>query len=218
MRSNETTTRGSETAKAWANDQAERVGVAVRELRVTRGLSASQLSARTSYVGFPITRATIAKIESNSRSAKLDVAEIQTLAAALEVAPLELLFPGLISRPVDIFPSRQGDSLEAALQFTGEALTGFDFSKIPGDPSIANVADRYDWLDNLGQSGERLGLARQWQGLIEQAVELEDRIADLSDTEPVEHSANLLSQLAQVNRLLEFLLARMRSLGMEVDR
>ncbi|WP_156519392.1 helix-turn-helix domain-containing protein [Rhodococcus sp. EPR-134] len=218
MRSNEATTRGSETARAWANDQAERVGVAVRELRVTRGLSASQLSARTSHVGFPITRATIAKIESNSRSAKLDVAEIQTLAAALEVAPLELLFPGLISRQVDIFPGRQGDSLEATLQFTGEFLTGFDFSEIPGDPSVADVDDRYDWLDNLGQSGERLGLARQWQELLHQAMELEDRIADLPDTEPVEHSANLLSQLAQVNRLLEFLLARMRSLGMEVDR
>ncbi|KZF14431.1 hypothetical protein A2J01_08325 [Rhodococcus sp. EPR-134] len=146
------------------------------------------------------------------------MAEIQTLAAALEVAPLELLFPGLISRQVDIFPGRQGDSLEATLQFTGEFLTGFDFSEIPGDPSVADVDDRYDWLDNLGQSGERLGLARQWQELLHQAMELEDRIADLPDTEPVEHSANLLSQLAQVNRLLEFLLARMRSLGMEVDR
>lgn len=48
--------------------------------------------------GYPITRATIAKIESNSRNSKVDVAEVLTLAAALEVSPRDLMFHGYPDR------------------------------------------------------------------------------------------------------------------------
>jgi len=207
--------RGSETAKRWANDQAERVGEEVRRLRMERNLSAVQLAARTEHVGYPITRATIAKIESNTRSAKLDVAELIALAAALEVAPLELLYPGLISKPVEIWPGRHGDSLEAALQFSGEQVMGFDFTGIHNDPS-ATDEDADGW-PNVARSSERLGLARQWNDLIHVLMEYEDRLEDYAEDEPMEGLAHLAAGVSNTQRLIAFIADRMLSLGMQVD-
>lgn len=92
--------RGDESAKEWAHNLAENFGQAVRFWRAKMELTAVELSNRTKEVGYPITRATIAKIESNSRNSKVDVAEVLTLAAALRVAPIDLIFPGFPARKV----------------------------------------------------------------------------------------------------------------------
>lgn len=86
-------TRGDQAAKAWAMDRAGEFGRAVARHRGRLGLSAVELSNRTREIGYPITRSAIAKIESNSRNGKFDVAEVVTLATALEVAPAQLIFP-----------------------------------------------------------------------------------------------------------------------------
>lgn len=86
--------RGSQEAKIWAHERAEAFGNAVQFWRKRLGLTAVDLSNRTKEVGYPITRATIAKIESNSRNSKVDLAEITALSAALQVAPVDLIFPG----------------------------------------------------------------------------------------------------------------------------
>lgn len=106
-------TRGSEDARAWASELAEAFGKAVRVYRENLNLSAVQLSNRTREQGYPITRATIAKIESNSRSSKIDVAEILTLAAALEVSPRDLMFSGYPKREFRAIP-RVKMTVEAA--------------------------------------------------------------------------------------------------------
>src|ERR1700682_2903017 len=56
-------------------------------------LTASELSRRTVERGYPISRGAIAKIESNLRSGKVDVAEVLVLSAALDIPPVLLLFP-----------------------------------------------------------------------------------------------------------------------------
>lgn len=99
---------------------AERIGTAIGERRRARGMSAVQLSARTAEFGYPITRGTIAKIESNSRGGKLDLAEIMVLAAALDVPPILLIFPDGPFRRVEVLPEMQDDSIHAAMWFTGE--------------------------------------------------------------------------------------------------
>lgn len=93
-------TRGDADAKQWAHDLAEDFGQAVKFWREKLELSAVELSNRTKESGYPITRATIAKIESNARNSKVDVAEVLTLAAALRVAPIDLIFPGLPEKKV----------------------------------------------------------------------------------------------------------------------
>ena len=68
-------------------------GWAVSRRRKAVGLTASELARRTVELDYPITRSTIAKIESNLRSGKMDVAEVLVLAAALDVPPMLLIFP-----------------------------------------------------------------------------------------------------------------------------
>lgn len=86
-------TRGSEYAKAWASERAKAFGHAVNKHRVRLGLTMAQLSELTAQVGYPITRGTIAKIESNSRNSKMDLTELIALSAALSVPPALLVFP-----------------------------------------------------------------------------------------------------------------------------
>ena len=45
-------------------------------------------------LGYPISRGAIAKMESNVRSGKVDVAEVPVLSAALDIPPVLLLFSG----------------------------------------------------------------------------------------------------------------------------
>jgi len=82
-----------EDAKQFELARAGWFGNAVSWRRKALGLTASELSRRTAELGYPITRGTIAKIESNLRSGKVDVAEALVLSAALDIPPVLLLFP-----------------------------------------------------------------------------------------------------------------------------
>jgi transcriptional regulator with XRE-family HTH domain len=81
-----------ERAKAFEMGLAARFGAAVKARRQALKLSASEVSKRMAELGYPLSRGTIAKIESNSRSGKVDVAELLTLSAALDIPPTLLLF------------------------------------------------------------------------------------------------------------------------------
>lgn len=111
-------TRGDQAAKEWAGSLAEEFGQAVKFWREKMELTAVELSNRTREIGYPITRATIAKIESNSRNSKVDVAEVLTLATALHVAPIDLIFPGLPDRRHSATQRVQTPSEQAQEWFT----------------------------------------------------------------------------------------------------
>lgn len=111
--------RGDEKAKQWAHELANEFGHAVQFWRQKLDLSASELSNRTREVGYPITRATIAKIESNNRNAKVDIAEVIALAAALRIAPADLIFPGYPDRRQRTTPRSEMTAKEAQAWLSG---------------------------------------------------------------------------------------------------
>jgi transcriptional regulator with XRE-family HTH domain len=82
-------------AKAFEMTRAAWFGNALSWRRNALKLTASELARRTAELGYPISRGAIAKIESNVRSGKIDVAEVLVLAAALDIPPVLLLFPQL---------------------------------------------------------------------------------------------------------------------------
>lgn len=119
--------RGDESAREWASERAALFGEAVGFWRKKIDLTMVELSNRTKEIGYPITRATIAKIESNQRNAKVDFAEVVTLATALEVAPSDLVFFGYPSRELRVVPRVYMASNEAIDWFNGtESYSPYD--------------------------------------------------------------------------------------------
>ncbi|SIM08364.1 putative regulatory protein [Mycobacteroides abscessus subsp. abscessus] len=108
-----------QSAKAWQEERSKQFGQAVADRRNALRLTAVQLSERTKALGYPMTRSTIARIEGNHRAGKVDLAEIVTLAAALDTAPVLLLFPDLVDGKVRPLPDRTVTSMDALSWFYG---------------------------------------------------------------------------------------------------
>lgn len=127
----------------WSKTLAETVGAEVRRLRDEQRLSAVALSEITRELGHPITRGTIAKIEGNHRSAKLDVAELLVLAAALNVPPLLLLFPPYPDGHVQPLPDVTTTAYDATEWASGHAqMTGHpNVSYAPRPNRLVELAD-----------------------------------------------------------------------------
>ena len=81
-------------------------------------MSAHELAEETARLGYPITRSQIANYESG-RKQSLDVAELMVIAAALDVAPLELLFPDKPDQTVQMLPGQTATTSDAISWFTG---------------------------------------------------------------------------------------------------
>jgi transcriptional regulator with XRE-family HTH domain len=93
-----------EVAKAWQLEMAGRVGEAVKLRRKALGLTGQKLGERTRELGYPISRVTVGKIETNTRLGKLDVADLFVLAAALQIPPALLLWPSYPVGSVEALP------------------------------------------------------------------------------------------------------------------
>lgn len=104
------------SAADWADELTRQVGDAMRTRRNELGISAAAVADRTKRLGYPITRSTIAKIESGSRASKLDVAELLILALALQTSPAALMFSNAPDGESRIFPTAppfpSGDTYE----------------------------------------------------------------------------------------------------------
>ena len=105
---------------AWAKETTQRVGRAVRARRTRLKLSAQNVSEACSKVGYQIPRNTIANLE-NGRKAEVTLAEVMTLAAALRVPPVQLIFPDLPEGQCEFLPGETTTALHALKWFTGEA-------------------------------------------------------------------------------------------------
>ncbi|WP_204806464.1 helix-turn-helix domain-containing protein [Mycobacterium riyadhense] len=112
------------TEEDWHGTTAKRVGKAVADLRRELGLTAQELANRCSELGAPIHRTTITKIE-NGRP-RFDLGELLILAAALNTAPVALLFPGPdYNAPIEVLPGVQEREIEAVQWFSGIRDHGF---------------------------------------------------------------------------------------------
>jgi hypothetical protein len=102
----------------WATDLVRRVGRAIKAAR--GGKSAAWLSDQTAELGYRVSPTVIAKLDSGHRGGVLSVAELLVLAAALDIPPGMLLFPGYPSGKVDFLPGRTEASQLALEWFSGQ--------------------------------------------------------------------------------------------------
>lgn len=79
------------------------VADATRNRRSALGLTAAEVSERTE-AGKPLSRAVISDLETG-RKRTLDIAELVTLATALELSPLSLLVPDVLTE-IEVLPGR----------------------------------------------------------------------------------------------------------------
>jgi hypothetical protein len=100
----------------WEPSLHQRVASAIRRAREPR--SAQWLADRTAELGYPISRAQIANYESG-RKKGLDLAEFLVIAAALDTAPVTLLYPGPYDQSVEMLPGLETPQFEAAQWFSG---------------------------------------------------------------------------------------------------
>ncbi len=94
------------TSRQWSDAMVKGIATAAKERRKALGLTAAEVAERTS-AGKPLSRAVISDLETG-RKRTLDIAELVTLADALECSPLALLFPDALADterfPGDIVP------------------------------------------------------------------------------------------------------------------
>lgn len=105
-------------SKSWADEQTARIAAEIKALRGKR--SGKWLADRTSELGHPVSRTTISELETGKRKS-VTVAELLVLAAALQVPPLQLVFPDLPFGEVEALPGVMERSVDAALWATGLA-------------------------------------------------------------------------------------------------
>lgn len=103
--------------RGWSDALTARVAGAVKARRAALGLTAAELSDRT-VVGKPLTRAVISDLETG-RKKSLEIVELLTLAAALDIPPVLLLFPGYPDATVEVVPGSNRMCHDAAGWFAG---------------------------------------------------------------------------------------------------
>lgn len=94
---------------------------AVREAKSPK-LSAQGLADRVSALGYPYSRSQLVNLE-YGRKKTLEVSELVAIAEALDIAPIELLYPGLPDGDVEYLPGQTTRAFDALKNFTGEDRT-----------------------------------------------------------------------------------------------
>src|ERR1700693_502103 len=175
----------NEGAKAYEMATAARFGHAVKTRRKALRLSASELSRRTAELGYPISRGAIAKIESNLRSGKIDVAELLVLSAALNIPPVLLLMPDFRRGSVEVLPGVDVSADEAVRWMSGQISSprrsnvDLDSKPVPPNDGVRLIAATASHEKALE---ERIPLLNQLRKAHEPAeVEMARRMLQIND-------------------------------------
>ena len=208
----------------WQTKLSENFGNALQKHRTEQGLSAAKLSELTKQAGFQVTRSTIAKMESNSRGGKLDIAELLILSAALDVPPGLLLFPGYPSRTVEITPAIRFNAATRYPSFYAvEWLAGR--ARTPSTPTTAANDGTYTWekgtdkwqrLVQLVEEREHLAETSTalWHGALMEVIEAGLQTVSKQTRHDVEQ---LLEEQQQTSNKVEELNKQIKQLGGEID-
>ncbi len=113
---------------SWPDEVTARIASEIKRLRGAR--SGQWLSDRTEELGHRVSRSTISEIETGRRKS-ITVTDLVLLAAALETAPIALIYPGpYLGEWVHITPSMELPKIAAVEWFSGELDS---VSPVPGD-------------------------------------------------------------------------------------
>ncbi len=105
--------QGREWVRRWTASVSETI-------RIARGkMSAQQLSDRCAKLGYPIPRSTIQNLEIG-RKESISIHEVVVLAQALNIPPLQLIFPIGREQNFELLPDTTVPTWLAASWFTGE--------------------------------------------------------------------------------------------------
>ena len=166
------------TAKRFEETRAGWFGNAVSWRRKALGFTAAELSRRTAELGYPVSRGAIAKIESNLRSGKIDVAEVLVLAAALDVPPVLLLFPQVATDGgAVILPNFMTKEDEAVRWMAGQVSFPQQYElgsmRLEGEPNApndgVNLISAMSLREQLLES--RISLVEYWHGVHQDPAE-----------------------------------------------
>lgn len=199
----------------WSQQIVDRVGKEVRRARTAASppLSGQALSDRTAELGHPISRAVISDLETGRRRG-LDVADLIVLAAALQIAPVQLLFPDLPRGPVDVLPERPHESHDAVRWFAGESglfASSDDWQTSIGEP--VRVWTR----EELAPGIDRVTVTRQWLRAITSMRGAQSQIKRaLASRETPEQISTLEDLYEDARERADTLGKQMAELGMEV--
>jgi transcriptional regulator with XRE-family HTH domain len=116
--------------KPWAELDAARVGDEVKRLR-GKQRSGQWLSDRTDEIGHRLSRTMISELERGERK-YVTTAELVVLAAALDTAPIALLYPAPYDEDIKFTPRRTMSKIAAVERFSGHRPDPLD-PKAPDD-------------------------------------------------------------------------------------
>lgn len=114
------------TQDDWAERFTGRIAKEIERRRThspSGKLSAQWLSDRTHELGHRVGRSRISDLETGRRK-RMDITELIVLAEALDVPPVELLFPGLMTDQCEFLPGQFTTAWNSLKRFTGEHALG----------------------------------------------------------------------------------------------
>ncbi|MBZ3918168.1 helix-turn-helix domain-containing protein [Streptomyces acidiscabies] len=205
-------------AFGWSERFALGVAQEVRRHRQRAGLSAKQLADRCAALGMPIQRSVLANLESGRR-ATITVAEVLVLAAALDVAPGQLLFPVGYEEEVEFLPSETAAPFDVLEWISGKRKLGGNYV-----PTAEAPIPSYVWHQ---RNIERLEVAllRRDEGVkvYLEALEAHDELSSraiviATETESVEQEVRMLKERVSGYRGGETSTAEVERLGELVER
>ncbi|MBY6709054.1 helix-turn-helix transcriptional regulator [Rhodococcus sp. BP-241] len=199
----------------WSQQIVDRVGKEVRRARTAAlpPLSGQALSERTAELGHPISRAVISDLETGRRRG-LDVADLIVLAAALQIAPVQLLFPDLPRGPVNVLPGRPHESHDAMRWFAGESGL---FSPSDGWQTKTGEPARVWTREALAPEIDRVTVTRKWLRAITSMRGAQSQIRRaLASKETPEQISTLEDLYDDACDRADALRKQMAELGMEV--
>lgn len=112
----------------WAERFTKNMGTAIDKAR--QGKSDQWIADRTKELGHPLSRTAVSEYRRGIRKS-MPITDLMVLAAALEVPPVALLFPGLATEEVEALPGESLASIEALQWFTGERDRALEKSEHP---------------------------------------------------------------------------------------
>lgn len=154
----------------------------MKSLRLAYGRTAANVASRT-RVGKPLTRAVISDLETG-RKKTLDISELLTIAAALEVSPLSLLVPNVLGE-VEVLPGMSLRGIDALAWYLGvDDVPGMPLEVLNLGDSALRLAIRMVEVDKLLRI-QRHNLFQHEQGL--QTLSISDHM-EAYEREQVEHT------------------------------